>query len=243
MQPSHFNRGVLIVALLLTLGVSDIHARKQDPRQEETDIYVVDSEIYEQVLDLVFPREVLKGPSQYAFVLRYIPPFIDAESQITIVNEGGRIEVVEYTSVDGNIYAKLNGIFQRTNREDAVEMAKQIRVKKRVVSLSPAEVTTLRQSFYDRLYQSASYERKQVSENVGEVMVLNDATRYLLWYRGTEESHYYLEGHNINVISHPADEHPLIDWMRGIRRTIKKSPTAYSHKHYKVSRSGVASRL
>ena len=60
------------------------------------------------MLDAVFPRnDPDPNKTLFEFVLRFRPSF-HATSQIVIRNRGDRTELIEYISLDGNIFDKLN---------------------------------------------------------------------------------------------------------------------------------------
>jgi hypothetical protein len=217
-------RNAFVKTLLLTLCVTPVCAQnlKATWQQEQ---YVVDNETYERVLDLVFPRNTLAGVFGYSFIIRYRPNS-EPESQITVINEAGKIEVVEYSPADGNIYEQLNRVFKRTKRQNATYMAKQIRINKRVVDIASSEIKRIRESLYDHICLATRYERQIVNENMETApLLIDDGTRYALWYRGAGRIHYDLIG---SAIARDA-EHPLIQWIREVGRMINKLPTA---KHF-----------
>lgn len=215
-----FGRLRFIIFLLLAVCTMEVYAQEQKSKQKESLIPVIKSETYNQVLDLLFPCEVLTGSFGYAFVLRYEPSF-NAESQITILNRAGKIQIVEYTSLDGNIYQKINDIYQRTGQNKAEELAKQIQVQKRVVNISPSEIKRLRESFYNSSHRVIEYEKNLIGENIKVVTLTDDGARYRLWYRGTGIIYYDLSGSDINSSS-LINEHPMIKWMKNVRYMINR---------------------
>jgi photosystem II stability/assembly factor-like uncharacterized protein len=170
----------------------------------------VSEETYNRVLDLVFPRNIPKNyKSRYLFVLRYEPAF-SAESQITIAERGGEIEVIKYTSLDGNIENKLNQIVQRTRTEDAKRMARQIRIKKEYVKVPSKDIKLLRESFFEKLRLS---EQALLDAANDQILISADGTSYRLWYRGATEVQTDFIGSNITTPTR-RDESPLLDWMK-----------------------------
>jgi len=186
---------------------------------------VVHEETYHKVLDLVFPRNVLKDQnSDFAFVLRYEPAF-RAESQITIVARDGKIEVIRYSAVGGSIEAKLNQIVQRTHRQDARRMARQIRIQKEYVKLSPKEIKLLHESFFDKLRLS---ENTRLDADKNQIVITADGTSYRLWYRGETEVQTDFIGSNITTATR-RDESPLVDWMKRVYLKVT-APSATAHR-------------
>jgi hypothetical protein len=217
-------RSAFGITLFIALGVLPVYTQnlKAVPPQDK---YLVDNETYEQVLDSLFPRNALAGVFGYSFIIRYRPT-TESESQITVINEAGKIEVVEYTPMNGNIYEQLNKIFKRTRRQNAAYMTKQIRINKRILNLSPSEVQRIRESLYEHIRLSAGYEAEIVNENMETApLLIDDGVRYGLWYRGAGRFHYDLIGSSGYLLTH-TDKHPLIQWMKDVRRTINKLPDA-----------------
>jgi hypothetical protein len=228
MNLSWLMRGILITTMLLMCWTITCAQKKAPSQREQDEIagYVVDIETYNKVLDLVFPRKVLLNGWRYAFVLRYKPSF-DAESQITIMNRAGDIEVIEYTPVNGSIYLQLKNILRKIGDFNAEGAAKQIKIKQRVITFTPEMVKRLRESFYDYLCMAARHEKEVTTEEIKEVNLLMDGTRYLLWYRGQTNIELDLYGSDIN--EQPlSNESPLITWMKDVHRAINKLPTPSS---------------
>jgi hypothetical protein len=212
MKPSVPYRLMSVVFLLAISGLTDINAQ----RARETGHYVVGPEIYDQVLDSLFPR-----PQQpvggYAFVLRYMPS-LGPESQITIVARQGQFEVTEYTSVDGSIEAQLNRIYRRMPYANARMMAKRIKVVKRIIDVTPEEARKWRDSFYhsgsvtfndDRLY----YQGKPTT-------LILDGTRYELWYAGLVKINYDSVASGIDSRG-AADEESFTVWMKTVYTRVQ----------------------
>lgn len=81
-------KSLFLVAILMACAIGAIAQEPGSRDQEEADRFDVGRETYDEVLDLVFPRNALWGAGGYALVLRYKPTH-EAESQITILNRGG----------------------------------------------------------------------------------------------------------------------------------------------------------
>src|SRR5215831_12786180 len=110
------------------IGLAMVAAAAQSTRNQRP--ASVNSKTYERVLDLLFPRDVLKDHKiRYAFVLRYEPTFLP-ESQIVIVGRQEGVEVITYKSIDGSIEAKLDDMLRAGSKEDPDRMAKRLRIQK-----------------------------------------------------------------------------------------------------------------
>src|SRR5436190_13312348 len=104
----------LFVAVVQLIVPETAHAQRPGAR-----VPVVSVDTYEKVLDLVFPRSAVAAEGLVrSFAIRYEPTW-KAESQIIITQRKESIEVVEYVSVDGSIYLKLEDILRRTGQENA----------------------------------------------------------------------------------------------------------------------------
>jgi len=210
----------LRVALALTVlmvGVFISHAQERPPQQLAANAnHIVSDEIYEQVLDIVFPKDALVGAFGYAFVLRYKTSF-DGESQIIVLNNGSSIEVTEYSPSGSSVYAQLSKSPKFTENTNAVEAAKLVQVQKRTLLISSADIKRLRVSFYDHLRDVSLYERTRVTENRNAISITTDGTEYFLWYRGVAKIAFSSSGSSIEDPPR-ASEHPLVKWMKEVRR-------------------------
>lgn len=173
---------------------------------------------YNQVLDILFPRDVLEPGAEFAFVLRYEPAF-DVETQIVLVKRAGLVQVLEYRPVKGRIETQLNEILRRTRRENAREMARQIRIRRQVVSAGPNDVKEWREGFYDKVCPAIAAEK--LFNEKGEASLIADGTRYRLWYKGLGSIHYDFIGSGVNSPT-GSEEQPFITWMKDIRQLVEK---------------------
>jgi hypothetical protein len=217
----------ILIAAILTTNLVCIQAQKKFPSQREKDEianYVVDRDTYDQVLDIVFPRDVLVNAWGYALVLRYKPSF-DAESQITVLNRAGKIEIIEYTSVKGSIYLQLKKILRQVGDFNARKAARQIQIRKRVINAPTATAQQLRQSFYALLDQLARHEKEVITEDMKSINLMEDGTQYLLWYRGQASTQFSVVGSDLDTSS-LSSESPIVDWMKNVHRIIKQLPAA-----------------
>lgn len=210
---------------LLTLAVLGLLAApglRQHATGQQSAIQAVSEETYYKVLDLVFPRDILQDHKlRFVFVLRYEPTF-HAESQFIIAERWGKTEVVEYKSLDGSIEMKLNEIVHRTGKENAEQMAKQIRVQKRYIELPRAEIVLLHEQFFESLRLSENNLPGVVPERV---IITQDGTGYRLWYSGIVDIQSDFLGSGIRSPTRP-DESPLQEWMKNVYRKIAAASEA-----------------
>lgn len=215
---------------ILTACVIGSHAQEQPPKGQLPNVnHVVSDEIYDQVLDIVFPRNALAGAFGYAFVLRYKPSF-GAESQIVIINDGDGIEVTEYTSSNGSIYNQLSKSARFTEDTSAEEAAKLVHVNKRTLQIPSANIERLRAGFYDYLRDASRHERTGITENRNKVSIATDGTQYLLWYRGAAQISFDSSGSNVEDPPR-LNEHSLVKWMKEVRR-VANNTTASIRQNY-----------
>lgn len=223
-----FIRQVALGAMLiLTLQLSSASAHRVSRFQEGASKArpAVSRETYDQVLDIVFPRTT-SDPSQtvFAFVLRFRPSF-KPESQIVIRRGVEKIEVFEYTPTNGHIYAKLNEILTRTGKEDAVEMAKSIRVRRREMSSSSAHIQRWYAALFDSLAETTKLLKERGEEfdkTKGSETVMLDGTLYELWYENRiNQMSFALQDVEIDAPGSDG-EFKLVRWMNTIRREVAK---------------------
>lgn len=213
--------------LILMLQVSSVNAQSGATLQDaQTKTYpVVREETYNRVLEILFPRDVpTSRGSLWAIVLRFRPNS-KPESQIIIRRDVNRkLEVVEYTSPDGSIYAKLNEALARGGKEDAAEMAKSIRVTRREVSVTPAQARRWYATFFDSLAGTTKALREALdeSEKTGAESFVLHGTFYDLWYeQGLNEMSFKL--YDVEVDKSGSDgELKLVQWMNTVRRDAGK---------------------
>src|SRR6185295_19043514 len=104
-----FSSVVLGATLILAAQVSVVSGQSNSSQDKPQRTHpVIGRETYNRVLDMVFPRyDRNTSETIFEFVLRFEPSF-HATSQVIIRKRIDKIEVVEYTSPDGNIFDKLN---------------------------------------------------------------------------------------------------------------------------------------
>ena len=120
---------IIFVAVLVLAGVL---CAQEQPKT----YHVVRPEVYEKVLDLVFESD--EAQRGYDFVLRFEPSNAP-ELQISVKTTNGKIQALEYTSLSGSIYGRLNAISRNGGKEDIVELAKQIQVRKRILDVPASQ--------------------------------------------------------------------------------------------------------
>lgn len=224
------SRLLIRVAISLTCGVAlcseIISAQRCIPQQRQLPQShpVVTSQTYNQVLDAVFPRET-RGDRQIVFeiILRFRPSF-QSTSQIIIRKFTTGVEVIEYTSMVGSIYQKLNKILADGGKEDVIEMTKAIKVKKRTVNVSEAQVMRWYDAFFDSFNATAKTLHKigdELSRTNGSETILLDGTNYDVWYKHRlNELAFSLYDHEVSE-SISNYEFRLIRWMNTIRLDVE----------------------
>ena len=214
---------VLMVALMLTLQVTDAGAQNRSTHQATRlkSYKVVSPETYNRVLDISFPRDD-PDPSKtiLAIVLRFKPSF-KPESQIVIRRRLDKVEVIEYTSLNGNIYSKLDNVMAYGGKEDAVEMAKLIKVRRRSIEVPYAQVKQWHMNLLDRIGESLkAFKEKSEEYDRGTVTLALDGAAYDLWYeQGLNKISFSLYDEEVNDLR-PNGDFKLVQWMNAIRRKI-----------------------
>jgi hypothetical protein len=217
------NNIALGTVLILALQVSSVSGQSNSSQDQPQRTYpVVSWETYDRVLDIVFPRaDPDTSKTIFEFVLRFRPSF-HATSQIVIRKRVDKIEVVEYTTPDGNIFDKLNEILDRGGKEDAVAMAKSIRVKRREISVPSTQVKQWYATFFDSLVVTTKTvrERGERSDKTRSVTLVLDGTTYDLWYKQSLDT-ISLSLYDVEVDTPASDgELKLVQWMNAVRREV-----------------------
>jgi hypothetical protein len=186
---------------------------------------VLSQKTYERVLEIVFPR-----PETYDYVLRFEPSFAP-EKQIVISISAGKTDVVEYTSLSGNIFQKLDRLKASGADEDADQMARTIEVKKRIIAV-PADYAISWQSQFSKSSVASTQlleERRQEAESgVGTVTI--DGTLYTIWHGHKSPDSFFRQWDNEVSDKEVTGEFKLVQWMNSIRRDIAKLPATTAAK-------------
>lgn len=182
-------------------------------RQEPVSVSNISIETYRRVLDLVFPRDAgnfRDFRKEFALTLRFSPSF-DVESQVNITKySDGRLDVVAYTLPEGSpsIIDQINTIYRRTGRGEADDLAKQINVRRQVLS----DTRRVRQLLtrFNRLRFTAQFDTS----------ITLDGTGFQLWYEAvSNEGYYVLAG---SEPGHDRGDHPVVRWMNEVRQAVFK---------------------
>ena len=213
-------------ALSLALQVSIVNGQRNSSQEQPQKTYpVISRETYERVLDTVFPRhDPDTSKTIFEFVLRFRPSF-HATSQIVIRKRVDKIEGVEYTSPDGNIFDKLNEILNHGGKEDPVAMAKSIRVKRREITLPDTQLKRWYNGFFDNLAitEKALKQRGEEADKTRTLTLVLDGTTYEFWYRENLND-MSLSLYDVEIETPGSDgELKLAQWMNSIRREVAKS--------------------
>jgi hypothetical protein len=215
----------LSAALIFVLQVGSVSAQSDSSQDNSQKSYRVVSEAtYNRVLDIVFPRDD-PDPSEtiFSFVLRF-EPNSKPESQIVIRRRADKVEVFEYTLSNDDVYTHLNEILTRTGKEDVVEMAKSIRVNRRVTSISLDQAKQWYTAFFDSLTSTTKKlrERGEEFDKTGsESFILHGAT-YNLWYKQSLNKMSF-SLYDVEVDTPGFDgEFKLVQWMNAVRLEVGK---------------------
>jgi len=217
---------VLSAAFSLALQVGVVNGQSNSSSDQSRRTYpVISWETYYSVLDAVFPRsDPDTSKTIFEFVLRF-EPSSHATSQIVIRNRGDKTEVIEYTSPDGNIFDKLNEALGHGRKEDAVALAKLIRVKRREIAIPEAQIKSWHNDFFDSLTatEKTLQQKDEEALKTRSVTLVLDGTTYNVWYKqGLNKSSLSL--YDVEVDTPGSDgELKLVQWMNSIRREVAKS--------------------
>ncbi|MCM3874614.1 MAG: hypothetical protein ND895_28300 [Pyrinomonadaceae bacterium] len=209
-----------ILVLMLSVSINAF-GQGQPPQSYK----VISFDTHDKVLNLLFPLDALDEAKEFALILRYKPSF-EPESQIVIVARDGKMQVTDYTSLDGNIYSKLNQIKAETNREDPLEMSKALQVRKRELTVPFVQIQRWRQNLIDGVAASLRPKKFETATPPKTTSVILDGTVYELWdssgvFRGSGDFHYSVYGTEVSKRVF-RDESPFIGWMKRIRKEISR---------------------
>lgn len=213
----------LMLTVLLCIAVQAVTLKAQCGSSPNSSP-VISEQTHYRVLDILFPWQYpTSDKADFFIVVRFQPSFA-AESQITISKFKDKVDVTEYKSLSGNIYDELNKMLAKTCKEDAAEMAKQIRVEAKTVNISSAKVSQWHNNLLTSFGTTFSIfrQRSQRLDKSREVSVVLDGTFYQLWYKNgldKTELNFYDEETDDSRISGIL---PTVQWMNTVRREIQK---------------------
>lgn len=216
-------RVALAIAVTLPLQCNTaVYANKSPLQGGPPKSYkVLSKETYTRVLDILFPRD--ETAKSYLFVLRFGPSF-HAESQIVIRGIGDKMEVLEYTSLSGNIYDKLNAVLANGGSEDAVAMARLIKVRRRSIEVPYSKVKQWRAAFLDsfcELSKSLGDKAEQMDKQ-GTVTLALDGTFYDLWEsQGMGKMSFSFYDEEVGA-QQPNGALKMVQWMNAVRREVER---------------------
>src|SRR6266498_4663705 len=164
---------ILVTVLMMVGSATTIESQTSDGALKSNK--VISQEAYNRVLDILFPREEPAG--NYRLVLRFRPSF-HPESQVVVKRGLNKLEVIEYTSLSGNIYSKLNDLVARGSKEDAMELAKLIKVRRRSIEVADSQVRQWHTGFFESFDGSLKAFRKESEQfgKAGTIDVVLDGT-------------------------------------------------------------------
>jgi len=204
---------ITFVVILLLPGAL---CAQEQPKSYE----VIRPAMYEKVLDLVFQSD--EANRGYDFVLRFEPSNAP-ESQISVKTTNTKTQVLEYTSLSGNIYGRLNNILRNGGKEDIVEMARQIRVRKRVLDVAAHQAN----QWWSRLSDSMAatlklLEQRRAEELKGVGTLTLDGTHYSFSYaQATGDVIVRVWDEEISP-REVTGQIQLVRWMNRVRRDVEK---------------------
>jgi hypothetical protein len=172
------------------------------------------------VLDIIFQRD--EGNRDYDIVLRFEPSNAP-ESQLYIKRTATKTQVLEYTSVNGNVYGKIDNILRNGGKEDAGEMAKQCQVRKRTLEVPTPRANEWWSSLPDAMAATVKllqHRGAEAARGVGTIPI--DGTDYRFWYDQVG-SNIYARLMDQEISSREVTgEVELVRWMNNVRCDVEK---------------------
>ena len=211
------------VLLIFVLQTGSAHAQSSSSQDTVPKSYpVISRETYNRVLEILFPRDDPdSSKTVFELVLRFRPSF-QPTSQIVIRKRVDKVEIVEYTSLEGNIYRKLNEALASGSKEDAVELAKLIRVQRKEIRIPHDQIQQWYADFLDSLSETTTLKERgeEFDKTEGSETILLDGTIYDLWYQQRLNKMKF-SLYDVEVDTPGSDgEFKLVKWMNALRREV-----------------------
>ena len=217
-------RVALAIAVTLPLPSNTAEYVNKSPHQEGKALKshkVLSHETETRVLDILFPRD--ETAKNYLFVLRFRPSF-HPESQIVVKGDGDKIEVLEYTLLSGNIYDKLDDVLAHGGSEDAVEMARLIKVRRRSIEVPYSKVKQWRAGFLGSFCELSKSFRDQTEklDKKGTITLVLDGTYYDLWdNQGMNKMSFSFYDEEVSE-QQPNGALKMVQWMNAVRHDVER---------------------
>lgn len=208
----HYHKLLNFLLLVVLLNIQTV-----GQTTNQSSIYGT-GELYDLILDSVFPRDAMDVEVGFGLVLRYRPSF-DAESQITVNKKGGKFTITEYRVTGESIYSRIQDL-ESVDAKQASQIAAQIPVTVKVRSVNSKEFEIWMNEFYTMFNDSLRSEKLYYAKNPNEILQVEDGTRYELWYRGRFQLYYRRQGTNLNYYKKTEDR--VINWMKQVSRYVEK---------------------
>jgi len=212
--------GIFLITVSMIVSCASTTDRQTSGRAVKSN-KIITQESYGQVLDLVFPRD--ETTRNYLLVVRFGPSF-HSESQIVIKGGGDKVEVLEYTSLSGNIYDRLNNFVARGRKQDAVDLAKLIKVRRRAIEVPYAQAKQWQAGFLEGLEELSKSFKEQTEEldKDNSITAVLDGTLYEVWYsQGVSKTSFRVWDEEVSE-KQPNGRMKIVQWMNAVRRDVEK---------------------
>jgi hypothetical protein len=128
-----------------------------------------------------------------------------------------------YELKDGNILQKVEESCRNTEVIDIAGFIREIKIEKRQIYLDSNEVMKIRDGFFEMVKKSIDYQKIMSATRRRNVTIIHDADSYSVWFDARGAGGTYLNEHGLEIDSKPLpEEHPLLEWVREIYRTVRK---------------------
>jgi hypothetical protein len=185
---------------------------------------IVSDKTYNDVLDTIFPRvDDDDDKTDWTLTLRFRPSE-GPESQIFIRKTVSRLVVIEYQSLNGVVFNRINTWFTENGREDVPEMSRQISVKRTVLKFGRPDFQRWLAGFFKAL-RSSSLIAENKSHEFDRTGGWSD------WLHGSYfETWFYQYGNEIHFLvidketkDRPNGHSPLAIWMNQVKKQVVRA--------------------
>jgi hypothetical protein len=175
----------------------------------------LDSEVYDQALNLLFPPPpaIEKGVI-FTMRLRFIPAF-EPESQLVVVLFADKPPFVEYLAAEKQLYGTADEMIRAGVAPEPSVIAKKITVVRRTLNIAPSRVLAWQEGMFQSLAATLPALRGETQElyQRGSGTLVLDGTSYDVGYsQGFADFH----GRFNQSVSGPA----IAKWAESVRAEI-----------------------
>jgi hypothetical protein len=178
---------ILIVGL--TAVLNSLTARQPFRTVQQDSYKVVDADIYEKTLDILFNTRLTKTSKDNTLTILRFEPSFSPECQIVLKEGPRQTAIIYYKSLDGNMFQRMNQLIRDGVKQDPDTLAAKLHVSVKTTEIPRNLLVKWNHEFLQSIAESANaLEQLAAQDRTGSTLVVLDGTKYLIEYiQGTSQ--------------------------------------------------------